>query len=591
MIPTGLLRSGYQPVGYRSPLTHSLPHCPRPALHRPGLRQVSRRCQSTSAKDEEGFNWDIFGWFKPKPEETPPSAPTGAVTKLPESGAAAAGKQGAGAGSKSADRRDSSEKASQTSTGPASTSGADWETEQPKADPVGYLLMFLTLLGLLFVTTSIFRYAGHFAAQRRQSRGGDGKTKAARVADSVVEEKNQSQKQKAKEQASRRVPNVGAEGSAFDDNELDNMRSVGDTHMGGDHEREGSKRDPTQPKVFVPGSGWTEIPQDEAAEAGQQAADDTEFDSQEAEEGEHQEEQDSTRDHKREQDDRDDGEDETERTEGSTTYPNLDEEDQAELTTQEIVDLAQEAQKGARDSVDEAIADKAGDDGNEDGLRTATEEQSQQSRLDAAGQEDDSSLRWASQDYSSYQLPAAATASAEHLRDQQQPLSSSAASAEAASLPKDASSKSLRRRAAVASSAARSASQAAQRATAYSAAASSAACKATDAADRAAEAAGKAHTFLQRGMARDVRRMEASARSAEKAAKAAEDKAAYPAAHATAHQEVATAQADLADQAAASPVAREGPVQHAKEWVQDACVHWLRQRLPRNLRDSAATSP
>lgn len=83
-------------------------------------------------------------------------------------------------------------------------------------------------------------------------------------------------------------------------------------------------------------------------------------------------------------------------------------------------------------------------------------------------------------------------------------------------------------------------------------------------------------------------------------------------------------------QAAASPVAKEGLVQRAKEGVQDAwytvraacsglagklqhwlavawhwlqhlweqavhawhvAVRWVRQRLPRNLKDSAATSP
>lgn len=54
---------------------------------------------------------------------------------------------------------------------------------------------------------------------------------------------------------------MAAEG-AFDDTELDTMRSVGDDHMEGDRQQ-GTKNDPSQPKVFVPGSGWTEIPQGE----------------------------------------------------------------------------------------------------------------------------------------------------------------------------------------------------------------------------------------------------------------------------------------------------------------------------------------
>lgn len=87
---------------------------------------------------------------------------------------------------------------------------------------------------------------------------------------------------------------------------------------------------------------------------------------------------------------------------------------------------------------------QAGKDGNGGELQTLIEDQSRERNSDAAFQDEDAAQRWASQDYSSYKLPAAAAASAAEVRGRQQPLSSSAASAEAASLPKDASSKSLR---------------------------------------------------------------------------------------------------------------------------------------------------
>lgn len=120
---------------------------------------------------------------------------------------------------------------------------------------------------------------------------------------------------------------------------------------------------------------------------------------------------------------------------------------------------------------------------------------------------------------------------------------------------------------------------------------------------RAAEAAGKAHVSATYGMTHEVKMYEARARKAEKVAKSAEEKGASPSAHATAHQEVATAQADLAEQVCFGLVCFLSPTAfrtHAS-WLRHVvpqCQHVLRASSgkwcdddPCCLRSQAAQKP
>eukprot|EP00884_Botryococcus_braunii_P022383 jgi/Botrbrau1/8829/Bobra.0335s0016.2 len=140
-------------------------------------------------------------------------------------------------------------------------------------------------------------------------------------------------------------------------------------------------------------------------------------------------------------------------------------------------------------------------------------------------------------------------------------------------LPSDSSLPSIRHRAAVARRAAMAASDASQRASAYSAAAASAASKAAEHAERASEAATRAQSALEKRSEEAVSEAQARVEAALQAAREAEERTAGAAALATAHQEVSASQAALAERAAEVPTPetlRTGPLTSMRTWANGA---------------------
>eukprot|EP00873_Tetraselmis_striata_P023238 jgi/Tetstr1/443502/TSEL_031506.t1 len=141
-------------------------------------------------------------------------------------------------------------------------------------------------------------------------------------------------------------------------------------------------------------------------------------------------------------------------------------------------------------------------------------------------------------------------------------------------LPKDKTLRSFSKRSSVALSAATAASEASNRASAYAAAASAAASKAAESATAASVAARFAHQGMESATEEAMEAAEARVAAAAKSAQEAEGRAAASAGMASAYEDVASNQKDLAQRAARLDPEPEPEPTRAESWLRAKLAWW-----------------
>ncbi|KAK9819977.1 hypothetical protein WJX72_004720 [[Myrmecia] bisecta] len=432
----------------------------------------------------------------------------------------------------------------------APSSGSDagaWDVEadaEPKADPVGYAIMFVMVLAAIWLTTSLFRGAGSLY-RRRAARQPVGAQPAM-----VVQQGRSAAADSAKD---NEQPQTGAGQSALAAPTLE--RDAAASHRGGEDGNTPSAQ------ALNWGEDYADVKADdqeptgsvsEEAGAGDARAGNTDERGAHSKDGEQRQEEgkhfeDADAEEHTYQHDATSGSDsdmEPSAFQAADAYQSASSDAHDQYSRQ----LAERAERAGASSVGTESADEAGAAQQaQQGQQAADSQQAEADQADL-----DRDLAWYEQDPG----PSAAAALPEIQESDVEPLQNAVDPA-SVRFEESASVKTLRHRMSVALRSTQAASEAAERAASYSNTATVAAEHASQAAERATSALARVHTSLETVSDANIRQVEARlqaaegrVREAEAAAQQAERNAGRAAAIAAAHEQRAASQAAVAEKAA-----------------------------------------